>query len=135
MLFFTFENLLDTEFITFFSIESFQARNNLLFGRLPNTLFQCKHLQILDLGLNSFSGVVPSDIQTMQSLIEIKLNENKLSGRIPASRSTGIEVLMMCSTMLTGNIPTRIGLLKNLRIVSLNHNSLKGTIPTELELL
>lgn len=117
------------------NLESFEARNNLLFGSLPSTLFQCKDLKILDLGKNSFSGVVPSDIQSMENLIEMKLNENNLSGRIPASRSRGIEVLLMRSNMLTGNIPTKIGLLENLRIVSLNHNSLKGTIPTELALL
>ena len=64
---------------------------------------------MLDLSGNAFNGNIPSDIGKMQSLEEIMLYNNKL----------------------TGTIPNQITFLKNVNRISMSYNDFKGTIPSE----
>ena len=92
-----------------FSIELLHLSNNYFIGDLPMSGIQNK-MTYLDLSGNEFKSHIPSDIDKMQSLEEIMLYNNKL----------------------TGTIPNQITLLNNVLRLSLSYNGLKGTIPSEI---
>jgi len=83
--------------------------DNYFTGYLPISGNQSK-MTILDLSGNEFRGHIPSDIDKMQSLEEIMLYNNRL----------------------TGTLPIQITKLKNALRISLSYNDLKGTIPSEI---
>lgn len=154
--------------------------NNLLGGTVPSTLGNCQRLQLLDLSVNllngtiprdifgipsfgkmlnlsfnSFTGLVPVEIDNLNMIQAIDLANNKLSGDIPVtvgdcssllyldmSRNSfrgsipnslaklkGIEYIDLSSNYLTGNIPVSLESLKFLQVLNLSRNQLSGEVP------
>lgn len=109
--------------------------HNLLQGSIPNALIACDHLRELDLSLNGFTGLIPTEINLLNYLEVIKLNENMLSGTIPLEifNHSKIEVLMLQANEFTGSIPTEIGTMENVKQIVMSYNMLKGNVPDEIQ--
>lgn len=116
------------------SIEVLHLQNNLLSGELPNCWSNWQ-LQILNLGNNEFTGILPTSMKTLNSLVSIHLQRNNFSKRIPVSFQswTSLEVLDLSENELMGNVPTWIGeSLLSLKILNLHSNNFHGHLPLEL---
>jgi hypothetical protein len=97
----------------------------------------------LELENNSLVGCIPSDIQQLSALRELRLGNdvffgmsclNKLTGPIPAElgRLRALTKLHLQHNNLSGVVPAELGQLGALTELSLEHNNLSGTVPAEL---
>jgi Leucine-rich repeat (LRR) protein len=94
------------------TLQTFSLHDNFLEGSIPWLKFS-ENLVDLDLGSNSFSGVLPMEIGRFANLTSLHLAKNDFSGTIPST----------------------IGQLTSLRKLDLSRNDLNGMLPTELGLL
>merc|ERR1712176_198428 len=83
-----------------------------------------------DLSGNRFSGNIPSDIEKMQSLKEIMLYDNKLTGTIPNQITflNNVIRISMSYNDFRGTIPSEIGKMEHLTLLHLHSNRLTGTL-------
>ncbi|KAI3908195.1 hypothetical protein MKW98_029496 [Papaver atlanticum] len=98
-----------------------------------NSLVNCTNLRVLNLGTNSFGGVLPNSIANLiTNLVSLDFSGNqKIYGSIPPGiqNLVGLTILVLSSNQLTGSIPPGIGLLQNLGLLFLGSNQLSGPIP------
>ncbi|KAK9165728.1 hypothetical protein Scep_000919 [Stephania cephalantha] len=104
---------------------------------LPDSLSRISNLEYLDLSSNNFSGPIPSGLcqgGNKTSLKELYLQNNMLTGNIPATMSNCSELISidLSFNYLTGSIPRSFGLLSHLRDLIMWLNQLDGEIPEEL---
>ncbi|PWA50409.1 leucine-rich repeat transmembrane protein kinase [Artemisia annua] len=101
-----------------------------LLGTNINTLYNLKHLIILDLSSNLFSGHISPEISNLRRLKILNLNQNQFSGEIPPELGllTELQSLDLSSNSLAGEIPPEIGKLTKLRSLGFGNNFLNGTI-------
>ncbi|GKC70719.1 leucine-rich repeat protein [Tanacetum coccineum] len=108
--------------------------NNLFVGSLHHLLCSdgVKSTSLLNLGNNSFSGVIPECWEKWQSLQVLNLENNKFSGGIPRTlgHARKIESLSMRGNKLDGKLPASLMHLTNLEILQLSGNELAGNIPS-----
>ncbi|KAF7088040.1 hypothetical protein CFC21_091193 [Triticum aestivum] len=97
--------------MTDLSIVNLSFRNNNLSGEFPSLLQKCPQLIFLDLGLNQFSGALPTWI-----------GEKLLS----------LSFLRLRSNMFYGNIPVQLTKLVNLQYLDLAYNNISGSIPRSI---
>ena len=87
---------------------------------------------------NLLSGVVPSDLGRLSSLIYLDLMRTQLSGRVPtefASLSL-LTLLDLSTTAVTGPIPSQfveIGVFNSLHSFAISQNMLTGPYQADLE--
>ncbi len=86
---------------------------------------------------NNLSGTIPADIGQLASLKHLELDTNKLTGAIPIElgQLAQLEYLYLDGNQLTGNIPLELLQLTNLSLLYLSDNQLTGTIPDGFEQL
>uniref|UniRef100_A0A2N9FJB3 non-specific serine/threonine protein kinase n=1 Tax=Fagus sylvatica TaxID=28930 RepID=A0A2N9FJB3_FAGSY len=104
-------------------------------GELPSWLGFFPKLQVLYAYSNSFSGSIPLSLYSNASSLQIiHLGENMLSGMIPRSlgNCTSLKEIHLDDNYLTGELPLEIGNLQNLMEITLANNSLTGTIPNAI---
>ncbi|KAK9153984.1 hypothetical protein Sjap_001464 [Stephania japonica] len=92
-------------------------------------------INVLDVGNNSFSGNIPSNInETMPMLTHLDVSRSMVNGAIPSSicSITSLGILILSSNQLSGNLPHCWENLGALQILDLSNNSLSGTIPDSL---
>ncbi|GMH24483.1 hypothetical protein Nepgr_026326 [Nepenthes gracilis] len=95
-------------------------------------------LQYLDLSSNKLSGPISGmkiDENSCNSLTDLNLSRNRLSGFIPLSLSncSSLKSLNLSDNQLTGEIPRQFfGKLGSLERMDLSHNYLAGSVPNEL---
>ncbi|CAB9496646.1 leucine rich repeat [Seminavis robusta] len=144
-----------------------RLNNNMLTGALPPRLFSKKAgvaLEALLLGENQFSGTIPVEwvpdlLEGNGKLVNIHLNRNTLTGKIPSElgllaiktlslannkltgsipqeifNQTSLESLFLRKNDLTGTLPSEVGLLTNLQELNLNYTQISGTLPSEIGL-
>ena len=88
----------------------------------------------LFLNENQLSGQIPAELGNLSELTHLFLYENQLSGQIPITLGnlSKLEDLRLYANQLSGAIPAALGNLSNLILLSLYDNQLSGAIPTEL---
>lgn len=132
------------------------SRNNLE-GEIPSTLKNLKKLIRIDLYGNELTGTIPGEIMDfasleylflygnnlvgpipdfgkLQSLKELRMNDNKLSGEIPVSigQLDSVKYINLSTNNLSGQVPNSISKLKHLANLGLSNNNLSGNLPIEL---
>ncbi|CAL5404334.1 unnamed protein product [Camellia sinensis] len=115
---------------------------NLFTGPVPKHLGNLKHLERLSLFQNQLTNEPGSielsfltDLTNCTSLVELSVQQNKLSGTLPNSignLSNSLQELDVSEIQLIGTIPKEIGSLRNLNVLALANNNLNGNIPSTL---
>ncbi|KAJ1275979.1 hypothetical protein BS78_05G178700 [Paspalum vaginatum] len=87
-------------------------------------------LQELNLGYNNISGIMPSQMAHLTSLVVLDISENHLSGAIPPGlgQLASLSTLYLSRNNLSGHVPSEIGMLSNLTDLDLSSNKLNGDI-------
>ncbi|KAL5207127.1 hypothetical protein ABZP36_031562 [Zizania latifolia] len=90
---------------------------------------------VLNLGKNNFSGLIPQDIGQLKSLNILNLSSNNLSGEIPQQLGnlTKLQVLDLSSNHLIGAIPSALNNLHFLSAFNVSYNDLEGPIPNGVQ--
>nr|XP_043623683.1 receptor-like protein EIX2 [Erigeron canadensis] len=94
-----------------------------------------ERLYFLNLENNNLSGGIPRTLGSSYTLRALNLRGNKLSGSFPVSlmNLTGLEILQLGGNELVGSIPAWFGRnLSLLRLLNLRSNHFDGNIPPEL---
>ena len=88
-------------------------------------------LQLLDLGSNSISGVIPPAIGNCTMLYSLELGVNELNSTIPATlcNLNLLTYLSLYSNRLYGSFPACFNELVQLQTLYLDHNYLGGFLP------
>uniref|UniRef100_A0A0D9VCC1 Protein kinase domain-containing protein n=1 Tax=Leersia perrieri TaxID=77586 RepID=A0A0D9VCC1_9ORYZ len=88
--------------------------------------------EVLNLGINNFTEVIPKEIGQLKALLLLNLSSNKLSGEIPESicNLTNLQVLDLSNNNLTGTIPKALNELHFLSAFNVSNNDLEGQVPT-----
>ncbi|GAB2283479.1 ubiquitin-protein ligase E3 Brl2 [Dionaea muscipula] len=144
------------------NINTLNLSNNLLTGEIPHGLFfgQFNSLQRIDLSHNNLISSVPGELgDACESLLELRLADNNLTGPIPTSLSScsslqvldlsdnnlsgpfpdsilhnlgSLENLMLSNNGISGPFPASISSCKKLRVVDFSSNKLSGPFPPDL---
>ncbi|KAJ9540628.1 hypothetical protein OSB04_027134 [Centaurea solstitialis] len=121
------------------SFKCFKAKllglsNNFFEGSLDHLLcpYDEKQVEVLDLGKNRLSGVIPECWKKWQELEFLNLENNNLSGEIPRTFGSlsHLQWLNMHGNKLSGRLPESLKYLRNLKILQLGSNELDGSIPS-----
>ncbi|XVF83114.1 hypothetical protein PTKIN_Ptkin16aG0107000 [Pterospermum kingtungense] len=122
-------------------LQKWRIGDNLLGIHRENDLnFLCSlanttSLESVEMGDNSFRGILPECINNMSTAITVfNIEHNNIVGRIPAGFGNliNLEVLAFGGNQLSGTISSVIGRLQKLQFFSLDHNYISGAIPTSL---
>lgn len=120
-----------------FQVKALNLSGYGLSGVLNNSItYLCrhKHLVLLDLSGNHFTGVIPHLLVNCGQLNTILLNDNGLEGSIPADvfKSKKLVQLDLGYNSLSGNIPPEVSFCTNLEYLGLYNNYLSGAVPSEI---
>ncbi|CAK7338613.1 unnamed protein product [Dovyalis caffra] len=114
-------------------IINLELRDMKLSGQVPESLQYCQSLQNLDLSSNSLSGTIPAQICTwVPYLVTLDLSNNDLSGPIPPdlANCTYLNKLILSNNRLSGSIPFEFSSLDRLKQFSVVNNDLTGIVPS-----
>ena len=90
-------------------------------------------LQELDLSRNNLTGSIPRELGNIESLVELRLGGNDLSGSLDNLRTLNdLRVLDISYNHFKGPFPRRWWDMKELRWLDMSRNSLHGEIPSYL---
>ncbi|CAM0912387.1 unnamed protein product [Alopecurus aequalis] len=123
------------------ALEVLGLQNNNLEGNIMeflSALSNCRSLQSIDIGGNSFTGALSDHVGNFTSgVIKFLANDNKLVGGLPTTISniSSLEWVDFSNNLLTEPIPASIAMLKDLTWLDLSRNDMLGTIPTEMGVL
>lgn len=99
------------------------------------SLAHCRHLEIVQISLNQFHGILPASLGNLSTSLQVlEAFGCNLMGNIPSGigNLSSLEEVSLDSNELTGFIPPTLGKLKSLERLYLKHNSLGGSIPNDL---
>nr|BAK06436.1 predicted protein [Hordeum vulgare subsp. vulgare] len=113
-------------------LERLSLSNNGLTGMIPACIGNATSLGELDLSGNALSGSIPSGIGTR--LVNLYLQNNQLSGEIPANRLAECIRLLhldLSNNSLTGEVPDMVS-GTDIIYLNLSHNQIRGELPRGL---
>ncbi|KAL1207160.1 putative LRR receptor-like serine/threonine-protein kinase [Cardamine amara subsp. amara] len=105
-----------------------------LSGSVPdNTIGKLSKLQSLDLSNNKISAL-PSDFWSLNTLKNLNLSFNKISGSFPSNVGNfgQLESLDISHNNFSGAIPEAVDSLVSLRVLKIDHNEFQMSIPRGL---
>ncbi|VAI89148.1 hypothetical protein VPH35_130114 [Triticum aestivum] len=105
---------------------------NILSGSIPASLAGCRSLTRLNLSCNTFHGSIPPKLFSISSLSEgLDLSYNQLTGLIPSEVGSlnNLELFNLSNNQLSGKIPNSLGQCLHLESLRLDANYLEGSIP------
>lgn len=108
---------------------------NQINGSLPKNIDDVMPmLESLFLGNNHIDGSIPESLCKIDSLYQLDLSKNKLSGEIPNCwrDNQQWDEINLSSNNLSGVFPSTFGSLSSLFWLHLNNNSLRGELPLSL---
>lgn len=102
-----------------------------LTGEIPESIFELKALETLDLSKNKIYGKFPKSISQLKNLTKIELFDNNLTGEIPPELAelTLLQEIDISANQLYGKLPEEIGNLKKLEIFQSYKNNFSGELP------
>ncbi|KAI3880565.1 hypothetical protein MKX03_008829 [Papaver bracteatum] len=112
--------------------------SNRLSGIVPPSLYNISSLEAFTVSLNQLHGRIPFDIGfTLPNLKHFSLGVNHFTGTIPSSFSnlSNLESLQLQVNSLVGSVPSNLGNLKNLEILQLGVNKLGSGQANDLDFL
>ncbi|XP_057499618.1 receptor-like protein EIX2 [Actinidia eriantha] len=118
------------------STSYFYLHGNFFSGAIPSNIDQLMpQLRYLYLSENRLNCTIPTSICAMKHLEVLSLRTNQFSGEIPKcwNRSQPLWVVDLANNNLTGTIPSSMGYLWSLNILMLSNNDLEGEIPPSLQ--
>lgn len=134
-----FRKIQDTKVWSLCRIKWLDLSFNYMEGGLdgPSTnLSECTQFgfETLILNDNKLSGTIPASLEKLTALKRLNLGYNQLTGTIPESLGnlTSLREFDLSGNQLTGSIPTSFGNLTALRKLDLSSNLLNGSIPSSL---
>ncbi|WCJ23285.1 hypothetical protein M5689_005318 [Euphorbia peplus] len=103
---------------------------NLLFGEIPVNF--SNWMTMLVLCNNNFSGVFPTSLASLNSLLYLDLHENNLIGKIPdfLFQISVLRILDLSNNYFQGHIPNNLS--KLIQILDVSGNKLSGSVPAGL---
>ncbi|KAM3394047.1 hypothetical protein P3S68_003048 [Capsicum galapagoense] len=92
------------------------------------------YLQILELGTNHFSGIIPQEIGNLVNLAELGMEDNQITGSVPISifNMSSVQILSLWQNNLSGFLPREIGNLTKMQHLQISGNKLIGSIPDSM---
>uniref|UniRef100_A0ACD6A8R0 Uncharacterized protein n=1 Tax=Avena sativa TaxID=4498 RepID=A0ACD6A8R0_AVESA len=122
------------------SLENLRIQNNSLEGNMEflSALSNCRNLQLINIGANSFTGSLSHHMGNLTSrLVTFTAGFNKLTGGLPITFSniSSLQWIDLPNNLLTEPIPKSIMEMKNLAWLDLSSNEISGTIPSEIGIL
>ncbi|OMO88212.1 hypothetical protein COLO4_20367 [Corchorus olitorius] len=101
-------------------------------GLIPKQLQGLQSLMILDLSKNNLSGGVPSSLCSLRALLFLNLNGNNLSGKLSTTlqNCSGLYSIDLGENQFSGTITDLVSY--NMFFLGLRANLLTGSIPEEL---
>ncbi|XP_004305754.1 PREDICTED: probably inactive leucine-rich repeat receptor-like protein kinase At5g48380-like [Fragaria vesca subsp. vesca] len=104
---------------------------------------ECWHVdesKVLNLNLSrmGLKGNFPRGIVNCQSLVQLNLSHNHLSGQIPWNISDLLQYvtsLDLSNNNFSGQVPESLANCSYLNVLDLHHNRLNGSLPTQLAML
>ncbi|KAE8662264.1 hypothetical protein F3Y22_tig00113716pilonHSYRG00087 [Hibiscus syriacus] len=105
-----------------------------LAGDLSPHIANLTFLRVIDLGNNSFDGLIPQEVIRLRRLEELILINNSFQGELPRnlSRCSNLKVINLMGNALGGEIHAELGSLSRLQSLLLPINNFTGTIPPSL---
>jgi Leucine-rich repeat (LRR) protein len=108
------------------SLIKLDLSNNLLTGKLPASLVHMKSLEFLRLDSNKLEGRVPD---MPRSIMVLQLSRNFFSGPLPQSVGGDSRFVFLSDNSLNGSIPLYFCDMALLSVMDLSNNSLSGELP------
>ena len=95
-----------------------------------------KHIVLIDMSSNSFTGYIPKGLSLLKGLRSFNLSNNQISGPIPDDIGAlrELESLDLSYNYFTGEIPSSLSDLSFLSCLNLSYNDLSGRIPSGQQL-
>ncbi|KAK9081939.1 hypothetical protein Syun_030921 [Stephania yunnanensis] len=110
------------------NLQALTLGNNNLSGRIPSSINNLARLLYLELHHNNFEGVIPNT-SNLQSLLELRLNENKLNATLEQvfdQTSHGLLYAYLADNSFTGSLPVEVGNFEYLVDMDVSNNYLEG---------
>ncbi|CAI0626706.1 unnamed protein product [Linum tenue] len=117
------------------SLEILVLDDNQILGSIPEGLRNMFNMQWFWADKNKLSGTtILSIIGNMQSLVQLRLDNNNIAGYIPLSIGNldRLLVLRLANNHLEGEIPISIQNCRSMILLDLSNNDLSGVIPPQL---
>ncbi|CAI0540142.1 unnamed protein product [Linum tenue] len=117
------------------SLEILVLDDNQISGSIPEGLRNMFNMQWFWADKNKLSGTtILSIIGNMQSLMQLRLDNNNIAGYIPLSIGNldRLLVLRLANNHLEGEIPISIQNCRSMILLDLSNNDLSGVIPPQL---
>nr|XP_043633398.1 putative receptor-like protein kinase At3g47110 [Erigeron canadensis] len=100
-----------------------------------NSMVNCSQLELLSLGGNHLTGVLPSSIRNLSSQLTILSFEyNLIYGTLPSGigNLVMLDRLYLGTNQLTGIFPSELGNLRNLKSFFMDDNFFTGNLPKSI---
>lgn len=114
-------------------LKEFDVSFNRLTGTVPRSIFQIETLEDLRLSANDLTGTIPDIRRSQKSSYKMRLldiAQNHFNGTLPTTigRLTSLEMLLFGLNLVTGTLPTQLQQLSNLTLLEGSTNILEGSI-------